>query len=230
MKTIMKKILLIEDEKSMARGIRDALVHHGFDVNHASNGETGLDIVRNEPPDLIVLDIMLPGIDGFEVCRQLRERGFLAPIIMLTARSEEIDKVVGLEIGADDYVTKPFSMRELLARIKGHLRRTQNNYEQLSKYTFGNISVDFKTHKITKDGETVKLTSTEYALLHYLVKNRNSLLSRDRILNEVWGYDVYPDSRIVDTHILNLRKKLEKNPHHPEYIMTHHGIGYKFVG
>lgn len=225
----MTRILLIEDEQPMAEGICDALEYHGFEVIHVRDAEEGERLLDEEQIDFILLDVMLPGKDGFAMCRSIRSRGMEMPVIMLTARGEEIDKVVGLEIGADDYVTKPFSMRELIARIKVHLRRRHNNCGQVSKYAFGSVSVDFQTHKITKNGVPIKLTSTELALLHYLMVHRNSILSRDRILNEVWGYDIYPDSRIVDTHVLNLRKKLEEDPHKPEFIKTHHGVGYIFV-
>lgn len=227
----MKCILLIEDEQAMARGISDALQHNGYEVTNAGDGESGLNLLEEKKPDLILLDIMLPGMDGLEVCRILRERGFTLPVIMLTARSEEVDMVLGLEFGADDYVTKPFSIRELITRIKAHLRRADHfSLQGIKEYSFGDIRFDFSAHKALRNGKPVKLTAIEFSLLRYLIQNKNQVVSRDNILNEVWGYDIVPDSRIVDTHILNLRKKLEKDAHNPDYILTHHGVGYKFVG
>ena len=226
----MATILLIEDEEAMAKGLQDAFEHHGYMVKAARDGETGIQLVDKEQPDLIVLDVMLPGMDGFDVCRHLRKRGISVPILMLTARGEEVDKVVGLEIGADDYITKPFSTRELLARVKAHLRRTTDNVQTLEKYEFGDVNVDFTRFKAYKNGKPIDLTSTEFSLLQLLIKRRNEVVTREQILNEVWGYETYPDSRTVDNHILNLRQKLEANPHKPEYILTVHGLGYKFVG
>jgi len=226
----MNKILLVEDENAMADGICDALEHHGYEVSRADSAEAGEQLLEDEQFDLVVLDVMLPGKDGFELCRTMRSKGIDVPVIMLTARGEEVDKVVGLEIGADDYVTKPFSMRELIARIKAHLRRTPNNNTSQKEFSFGNIKVDFRAHKVYRNGESIKLTSTEFALLKFLIDERQNIISRDKILNEVWGYSVYPDSRMVDTHILNLRKKIEEDPHNPEFIKTQHGVGYRFVG
>jgi DNA-binding response OmpR family regulator len=226
----MPTILLIEDEEAMLRGLRDAFEHHGYHVVTAEDGEAGLELVEKEQPDLIVLDVMLPGMDGFDVCRELRKRGFSAPILILTARGEEVDKVVGLEIGADDYITKPFSTRELLARVKAHLRRSAEKTVKLSEYKFGDVKVDFAKLKAFKKGKPIDLTSTEFSLLQFLIEHRNEVVSREQILNKVWGYETYPDSRTVDSHILNLRQKLESDPHKPEFIITVHGLGYKFVG
>ena len=226
----MPTILLIEDEAAMAKGLRDAFEHHGYVVKAASDGETGLEMASNEQPDLIVLDVMLPGMDGFDACSQLRKRGVSVPILMLTARGEEVDKVVGLEIGADDYITKPFSARELLARVKAHLRRSTEKVSSLREYKFGDVKVDFQKFKVLRKGKPVDLTSTEFSLLQLLIEHRSDVVSREEILNKVWGYETYPDSRTVDSHILNLRQKLESDPHKPEYILTMHGMGYKFVG
>jgi len=226
----MTKILLVEDEQSMAEGIRDALEHHGFEVSNVRDAEEGEQLLQEEQFDLIILDVMLPGKDGFETCLSIRKREIKIPIIMLTARNEEVDKVVGLELGADDYVTKPFSMRELIARVKAHLRRSAKDDLNQNEYTFGNIKVDFAKHMVSRNNKDIKLTSIEFTLLKFLIKERHNVISRDKILNEVWGYSVYPDSRSVDTHILNLRSKLEEDPHHPEFIKTHHGVGYQFVG
>lgn len=226
----MSTILIVEDDETMLKGLRDAFEHNGFKVLSAIDGESGMQIAETGEPEIILLDVMLPRIDGFDVCRMLRKRGFTIPIIMLTARSEEIDKVVGLEIGADDYVTKPFSTRELLARVKAHLRRTSEKMLTLDSYEFGNVILDFTAFKTIKNKKQIDLTSTEYSLMKVLIKHRNEVVPREKILNEVWGYDSYPSSRTVDNHILNLRQKLEDNPQKPEYIHTIHGLGYKFVG
>lgn len=226
----MYKILLIEDEHGMAEGIKDALDLHGFKVTHAGNAEIGEELLEAETFDLVLLDIMLPGRDGFEMCRLIRAKGLNLPVVMLTARNEEVDKVVGLEIGADDYVSKPFSMRELIARIKALLRRAHSNKQIPDMFSFGNVRVDFKAHKVFCSEEQVILTGTEFAILKILIEERPNVISRDKILNEIWGYTFCPDSRIVDTHILNIRKKLECEPRNPEYIKTHHGIGYRFTG
>lgn len=226
----MSKILIVEDDETMLKGLRDAFEHNGFSVLAAKDGESGLQFAENNGPDIIILDVMLPRTDGFEVCRTLRKRGVTIPIIMLTARAEEIDKVVGLEIGADDYVTKPFSTRELLARVKAHLRRTTEKILTLDRYEFGNVTLDFAAFKTFKNKKQIDLTSTEYSLMKALIQHRGEVVPREKILNEVWGYDSYPSSRTVDNHILNLRQKLEDNPQKPEFIHTIHGLGYKFVG
>lgn len=227
----MQTILLIEDEEAMLRGLSDAFEHHGYIMKTARDGETGLQLARSENPDLIVLDVMLPGMDGFDVCRMLRKDGVNVPILMLTARAEEVDKVVGLELGADDYVTKPFSTRELVARVKALLRRsTELAPGSIDEYVFGAINVDFVRSKASKDGKPIVLTSTEFSLLHFLIKNINEVVTREQILNQVWGYESYPNSRTVDNHILHLRQMLEPDPHNPEYILTIYGLGYKFVG
>jgi DNA-binding response OmpR family regulator len=226
----MSTILIIEDDDTMLKGLRDAFEHNHFNILVAMDGESGMLLAETSEPDLIILDVMLPRIDGFDVCRTLRKRGITVPIIMLTARSEEIDKVVGLEIGADDYVTKPFSMRELLARVRAHLRRTSEKMLTLDRYEFGNVILDFAAFKAFKNKKQIDLTSTEYSLMKVLIKHRNEVVPREKILNEVWGFDSYPSSRTVDNHILNLRQKLEDNPQKPEHIHTIHGLGYKFVG
>ena len=226
----MPTILLVEDEEAMLKGLRDAFEHNGFTVLSAKDGETGLQLAEEHKPDIIILDVMLPRTDGFDVCRTLRKRGVAVPILMLTARSEEVDKVVGLEIGADDYVTKPFSTRELLARVKAHLRRLTEKVTSLAQYEFGNVKLDFAAFRAFKNKKQIELTSTEFSLLQVLIKHRNEVIPREKILNEVWGYEAYPSSRTVDNHILNLRLKLEDDPHNPEYILTVHGLGYKFVG
>jgi DNA-binding response OmpR family regulator len=227
----MAKILLIEDELALSRSLQDAFEYNGYTIIAATDGETGLLLAEKENPDLVLLDVMLPGIDGFEVCMRLRRKGFLAPILMLTARSEEIDRVLGLEIGADDYIVKPFSTRELLARVKVRLRRlTDVNHDSSARVTFGEVDVDFAGSTVSRGGIQIPLTSTELTILKILVERKNEVVSRDQIMNLAWGYEFYPDSRTVDTHILNLRHKLETNPRKPKCILTIHGLGYKFVG
>jgi len=225
----MPTILIVEDEYSMRVGLEDAFKHSGFDVVTAPDGETGLISVEEHKPDLIILDVMLPGMDGFEVCKQVRIKGFLKPILMLTARSQEIDKVIGLELGADDYVTKPFNDRELFARVKALLRRASHNAPDSALYRFGSVQLDFTHFTAQKDGQLLQLTSTEFSLLHYLISRKGSVVSREDLLNKVWGYEFYPQSRTVDNHILRLRQKLEDNPNHPRHILTMHGRGYRFV-
>jgi DNA-binding response OmpR family regulator len=227
----MAKILLIEDEQALRISLQDAFEYHGYSVMVAADGETGLQLVESERPDLIILDVMLPGLDGFEVCFRLRAGGFTAPILMLTARSEEVDRVVGLEIGADDYIVKPFSTRELVARVKAHLRRASNvTSTSANECTFGDVVVDFIGSVVQRGGKPIPLTATELTILRLLVDRRNEVVSRDEIMNLVWGYEFYPESRTVDTHILNLRHKLEAHPGKPRYILTVHGLGYKFAG
>jgi DNA-binding response OmpR family regulator len=226
----MAKILLIEDESALRRALQDALEYHGYSILVAENGETGLKIAEKDKPDLIILDVMLPGLDGFEVCIRLRSSGFSAPVLMLTARSEEVDRVVGLEIGADDYITKPFSTRELVARVKAHLRRSSNDVSIIAgRYTFRDVVVDFAGSAVIRKGVSIPLTSSELAILRLLVERKNEVVSREQIMNTVWGYESYPESRAVDMHILNLRHKLEADPQKPRHILTVHGLGYKFI-
>jgi len=225
----MPIILIVEDELSMRVALEDAFKHYGFDVLSALDGETGLKIVEENRPDLIILDVMLPGIEGFEVCKRLRQRGFLNPILMLTARSQEVDKIIGLELGADDYVTKPFSDRELLARVKALLRRASQGAPEADLYRFGPVALDFTHLTAEKAGAPVQLTSTEFSLLQYLVSQKGNVVTREDLLNKVWGYEFFPQSRTVDNHILRLRQKLEDDPNHPRHILTIHGRGYRFV-
>ena len=225
----MPTILLVEDEYPMRVALEDAFRHCGFEVASAPDGETGLDMVEEKSPDLVILDVMLPGIDGFRVCERLRQQGFMKPILMLTARSQEVDKVIGLELGADDYVTKPFSDRELLARIKALLRRSTHDLPELERCRFGTVDVDFTHFIAEKNGRPLRLTSTEFSLLHLLISRKGDVLTREELLNKVWGYEFFPQSRTVDNHILRLRQKLEDDPNHPRHILTIHGLGYKFV-
>ncbi len=226
----MATILIIEDEHGLARSIMDAMQFHGYATIHASNGTEGLRLAGEKTPDAIILDVMLPDIDGFEVCRSLRSLGVSVPILMLTARSDETDRVVGLEIGADDYITKPFSTRELVARVKAHLRRSVGVIGEDHEYHFGGIIADTKRCRLVKNGQSIQLTSTEAGLLEFLIQNRNKILTREEIMNHVQGYDYYPNSRTIDNHIMNLRHKIEEDPHKPEWILTVHRQGYRFVG
>ena len=225
------RILIIEDEPDLLRGLEMNLTAEGFEVSTASRGDTGVEKALRERPDLILLDIMLPGMNGLDVCRELRRKGFDAPIIMLTAKAEEVDRVVGLEIGADDYVTKPFGIRELLARIRVRLRRhIPVVAESDAKLRFGIVTVDFDTHEAHRAGERVELTAKELEVLRLLAKHRGQIVTRDRLLEEVWGYETYPTTRTVDNHILRLRQKLEEDPSNPRHILSIYGEGYKFIG
>jgi len=226
----MAKILIVEDQKDMVTGLVFNLEAQGYEVSAAYDGQEGLASAERDKPDLIVLDIMLPKKDGFEVCRELRRKRHDVPILMLTARREEADKVLGLEIGADDYLTKPFGLSEFLARVKALLRRGPGKGVQLEDCRFGTVEVDFKNYRATKDGVPVSLTQREFEMMKLFVKNRDKVISRNRFLNEIWGYDRFPTTRTVDAHIASLRQKLETDPEHPRFIVTAHGLGYKFIG
>ena len=225
----MSKILIVEDDTDLANGLELNLKKEGYKVFKAATGEDALSMAIHDSPDLIILDLMLPGISGLDVCRELRAKSIGIPIIMLTAKSEEIDRVVGLEVGADDYVTKPFGLRELMARVHVCLRRQPQQLE-MPKYHFGQVEVDFEKYRVTVRNKQMDLTQKEFELLRCLIRNRNTVLSRDRLLDEVWGYTSYPTTRTVDTHILKLRKKIEDDPANPKYILSVYGGGYKFVG
>ena len=226
----MKKILIIEDEEAIIMALEDDFNLEGYEVFTAHDGNTGLRMGMNKDIDIILLDIMLPELDGIEVCKSLRSNGVTTPIIMLTAKSQEIDRVLGLEIGADDYVTKPFSPRELKARVKAMLRRCEivRNSSKSRIRQFDEVCVDFDGHKVLKNGEEVRLTGLEFALLKYFLENNSKVLSRDDILDSVWNENVLVDPRTVDTHVSNLRKKIEDDPAHPRRIIGIRGIGYKF--
>ncbi|MGA2533869.1 MAG: response regulator transcription factor [Candidatus Aminicenantales bacterium] len=226
----MTKILIVEDEESILMPLEDNLRLEGYEVSCARNGLEGLAMAGEHCYDLIVLDIMLPKMDGFEVCKRLRQDRVMTPILMLTAKSQEIDKVLGLELGADDYVTKPFSSRELLARVKALLRRASKLVRGIDFYRFGDIELDFVKYEARKGGQPVPLTALEFALLHFLVQNKGRVVRRNDVLDRVWGKDVYVDARTVDKHISLLRKKFEDDPQKPEYILGVRGVGYKFVG
>jgi len=226
----LPKILIIEDEPDMVLGLRKNLEWDGFDVIAAPDGDTGLSCALNDRPDLILLDIMLPKLSGLDVCRRLRNSGVNTPVIMLTARGQEIDKVLGLEIGADDYVTKPFSIRELLARVRALLRRSATQVTRSQSYRFGEIELNFASHQARKGGQPLELSPREFGMLKYFILHRGETVTRDQLLDEVWGYDNFPLTRTVDNHVARLRQKIEKNPAEPEYVITVHRIGYKFLG
>jgi two-component system alkaline phosphatase synthesis response regulator PhoP len=224
------KILIVEDEPAMVAGLRDNFEYEGYEVISAGDGVTGLERALKDSPDLIVLDVMMPRMSGLDVCKQLKAQRPAVPIIMLTARGQEIDKVVGLELGADDYVTKPFSVRELMARVKAVLRRSSTTAPLQETYRFSDVEVNVRSNEVRRNGELIDLSSKEFALLAYFIAHPVETLSRDRLLDAVWGYYNYPSTRTVDTHIVHLRQKLEPNPEEPRFILTVHGSGYKFVG
>lgn len=217
-------VLLVEDEEALSLFVGDSLRSAGYDVDYAYDGKTALEKALTRVADLIVLDVMLPGLNGFEVCRQLRERGQKTPILMLTARSQTSDTVQGLKIGADDYVTKPFEMSELMARVAALLRRVPPT----DSFSFGSIRVDLRGTEVTRDGEPVKLSAREFELLKYLVEHPGQTLSRDLLLQEVWGYQAGMHTRTVDMRIASLRQQLESDPKQPRHILTVQGLGYKF--
>jgi len=223
------RILIVEDEPAMVAGLRDNFEYEGYEVISAVDGVQGLDRALSENPDLVVLDVMMHRMSGLDVCKQLKIKQPSLPIIMLTARGQEIDKVVGLELGADDYVTKPFSIRELMARVKAVLRRAAPQPPP-DIYRFSDVEVNVRSNEVLRNGSRVELSAKEFALLAYFCAHPAETLSRDRLLDAVWGYENYPNTRTVDTHIVHLRQKLEPNPEDPRFILTVHGTGYKFVG
>ena len=225
----MKKILIIEDEKDMVTGLKFNLEARDYTVIVAYDGETGYQKALREKPDLVILDIMLPKLNGYEVCKSLKKEIPDLPIIMLTAKSQEAEIVTGLELGADDYITKPFSVLELLARIKALFRRANSGSEIPEIYRFGNLEINFKKYEARKKGEPLKLSPREYELLKCFIEREGEIVSRDELLNQVWGYDSIPDTRTIDAHIAKLRRKIEDKPEEPKIIVTIHGIGYKFL-
>jgi two-component system, OmpR family, alkaline phosphatase synthesis response regulator PhoP len=226
-----KRILLVEDEAGLVLTLTDCLLAEGYTVEAARDGESGLKRSREEIFDLLLLDVMLPRKNGFDVLRDLRQQGVMTPAIMLTARGQVVDKILGLKLGADDYLTKPFDMGELLARLEAVLRRTPAPAQSTADvYHFSDVRVDFRRTEVTRAGQPIELTAREYQLLCYFLTRREMTLSREQLLNEVWGYDATPTTRTVDVHVGLLRQKLEPNPRLPQYILTIHGLGYKFVG
>ncbi len=231
-KSMNERILIVEDELGLVIALTDCLAGEGYEVEAATDGESGAARAERESFDVILLDVMLPRRGGFDVCRDLRRKGIQTPILMLTARGQMTDKVVGLKIGADDYLTKPFDMPELLARIEALLRRSTVGASQTftETYRFGEISVDFKRTEARRNVEKLELSAREFKLLRYFVEHRGATVSRDDLLNQVWGYDAMPTTRTIDVHIAQLRQKIETNPHEPQFILTVYGFGYKFVG
>ncbi|OBR94805.1 MULTISPECIES: response regulator transcription factor [Clostridium] len=226
---LQEKILIVDDEEHICELIKFNLEKNGYKAIVAGNGIDALKIVREEMPQLILLDVMLPGMDGYDVCKEIRKDNSISfiPVIMITARGEEFDKVLGLELGADDYMTKPFSIRELVARVKAVLRRTA--VKPVDKcYVFGQVSIDFDKHEVIKNGEKVELTLKEFELLKMLIKNRGRVMTRDFLLDKIWGYEYVGETRTVDVHIRHLRQKIEDFDNKPKYIETIRGIGYRF--
>ncbi|HYT73750.1 MAG TPA: response regulator transcription factor [Vicinamibacterales bacterium] len=227
---MQKRILLIEDERGLVLTLRDRLVREGYSVESEADGQSGLERASSDAFDLLLLDLMLPRMSGLDVCRELRRRGIETPTIMLTARGQIVDKVVGLKLGADDYVTKPFDMAELLARVEAQLRRTPAVPHPVEGYAFGDLRVDFRKAEATRGGQPLELSAREFQLLRYFIEHRGATLTREELLNEVWGYNSMPSTRTVDVHVAWLRQKIEPNSKHPQYILTIHGMGYKFAG
>ena len=225
------RVLLVEDEAGLRLTLSDRLSSEGYSVETASDGEAGLARATGGGYDLIVLDVMLPRMNGFDLCREVRQRGVTTPILMLTARGQVVDKVVGLKLGADDYLTKPFETIELMARLEELLRRAPSAAQPGGDgYRFGDVEVDFRKMEVTRAGAAVDLSALEFKLLRHLIAHRGATLSRDALLADVWGYDEMPLTRTVDVHVAGLRQRIETNPRAPEYILTVHGLGYKFVG
>jgi len=225
----MTKVLIVEDDPAILRGLKDNLRAESYDVLTAVDGEAGLRLTTEQKPDLVILDLMLPRLSGYEVCRKLRQDGNNVPIIMLTARGEEGDRVLGLDLGADDYVTKPFSIRELLARVRAIVRRAQPPHPLPDELHFADVVVDFRRFEARRGGQLVELTRKEYGTLQYLASRPGEVVRRDELLEEVWEYKNFPTTRTVDNHVLSLRAKLEPVPAEPRHLITVHGVGYKLV-
>jgi len=228
----MARILLIEDEPGLVMTLQDRLVDENYEVESANDGEEGFQKAKSDDFDVIVLDLMLPKKSGLDVCRDLRQAKVETPIIMLTAKGQVVDKVLGLKLGANDYMQKPFEMMELLARIEVQLRKKTSEKKSSASgiVAFGDTEINFQSIEVKKEGETISLSSKEFQLLKFMVENEGVILSRDQLLNEVWGYDAVPSTRTVDVHIAWLRQKLEADSGYPKHILTVHGFGYKFVG
>jgi DNA-binding response OmpR family regulator len=221
-------IAVIDDDDSVRRSLVLNLELEKFTVKSAADGIEGIELVEKENPDLIIMDVMMPRKDGLQTCKDLRNAGNSTPIILLTARDQEVDKVLGLELGADDYLAKPFGMRELIARVRAMLRRTQKT-DEVDQVEFDDVVIDFRAYKAERDNEPMELSAREYRLLRYLVAKKNTVVTRDELLDEVWGYNSYPSTRTVDNHIARLRQKIERDVNQPKHIVTVHGVGYKFV-
>ena len=228
--SVAPRVLIVEDEAGLRLTLTDRLGNEGYSVETASDGEAGLARATSGTYDLIVLDVMLPRMNGFDLCREARQRGVTTPILMLTARGQVVDKVVGLKLGADDYLTKPFETIELMARLEALLRRRRSGAQPGGDaYRFGEVVVDVRRMEVTRGGEPIELSAREFKLLRHFIEHRGATLSRDELLSEVWGYDEMPLTRTVDVHVAGLRQKIEANPKTPEFIVTVHGLGYKFT-
>ena len=225
----MSRILVVEDDPAILRGVRDNLQYESHEVLTATDGEAGYRLLAEKKPDLVILDLMLPKINGYELCRRVRGEGITTPILMLTARGEEVDRGMGLDLGADDYVTKPFSVPELLARVRAILRRVRSAESLPPELRFDDVVVDFLRYEAQKGGKVLKLSRKEFGILRQLAAQAGQVVTREDLLNEVWGYENYPSTRTVDNHIASLRAKLEENPSHPRRLLTVHGVGYKLV-
>jgi len=225
----MKKILIIEDDPATLTGIEETLKEEHYDVSTVMSGQMGYERAKEGNFDLIILDLMLPEKNGIDVCKDLRKDGISTPILMLTGKKEEIDKVIGLEIGADDYVTKPFSIRELVARVKALLRRPQEIRPEVEEFSFSDVHLDFKKQEAKKENKLIELSVMEFKVLKYFIQREGEVIERLKLLDEVWGYENYPSTRTVDNFILNLRKKIEDDHSNPKHLLTVHGAGYKFV-
>jgi DNA-binding response OmpR family regulator len=224
-----KTILIVEDDMGIRVILQDTLASQGYDVKTAEDGIKGLELAKQLRPDLIILDVMLPMMDGYEICKRIRKEGITSPVMMLTVKDEEVDKVLGLELGADDYMTKPFSMKELCARVKAHLRRVEDYQNEMSVYRFDHVELDFKRFESRKGGQDLGLTPLEFKILEILIARKGQVVTRDEFLDHVWGVDNLSVShRTVDSHIAHIRKKVEDDPSKPQYIRSVHSIGYKF--
>jgi DNA-binding response OmpR family regulator len=224
----MEKLLIIEDDRAIHKALSKLFDAEGYTVEFATDGASGLAAFQAAPPALVILDLKLPKMPGREVCREIRKLSISVPIVIVSATADEVDKVLLLELGADDYVTKPFSPKELLARVRATLRRSQRA-ALLDQFSFADVSIDFSKMELKSSGKLVEMTPQEFKILKYFAQNPERVISRDQLLNEVWGYNCYPTTRTVDNHILKLRQKLEKDPEHPTHFRTVHGVGYKFV-
>lgn len=226
----MTRVLIVEDDPAILRGIADNMKFEGYEVFTAPDGEAGSQLQRAHKPELIILDLMMPRLGGLELCRRLRGEGVQTPILMLTAKSEEADRIAGLDMGADDYVTKPFSVKELMARVRALLRRVKPEQNLPAALRFGDVEIDFLRYEAHRKGKPVEMARKEFAVLRFLASRAGEAVTRDELLNEVWGYDVFPVSRTVDNHLALLRSKLEPDPAAPKYLLTVHGVGYRFAG
>lgn len=227
----MKKILVVEDDAALLSGLRDNLEYEGYEVLTARDGVAALTVISANKPDLILLDIVLPKLDGFEVCRRIRREGIRTPVLMLTARGAEADRVRGFDLGTDDYVTKPFSLPELLGRVRAILRRTDEapNRAQPGQIRIGQVEIDFKRFEARRDGVAIEMSRKEFGVLRHLASRQGEVVGRDELLDQVWGHDQYPTTRTVDNHIAQIRTKVEPDPAHPRYLLTFRGVGYKLV-